>query len=169
MCSDVLLNISKLQNEINGLPGITTSYPTGINQKDAFSQMITDIGLRKHTEKLFRDGHHARAVEEAFKYLDNIVKRTAQIKENKLTGAPLMNRTFSASAPILKLNAGISQSEQDEQSGYMQILAGSMIGIRNPRAHESDWEDTESHALELLTLANHLVCRVRLAEKSETV
>lgn len=165
MYSDVLLSISKLQNEINELPGIVA----GFDQEDAFSEMITDIGLKKHTEKLFRDGHHARAVEEAFKYLDNIVKKTAQLKENKLTGAPLMNRVFSASTPILKLNAGISQSEQDEQAGYMQIMAGSMIGIRNPRAHESEWEDTENHALELLALANHLVCKVRLAEKRDTV
>lgn len=78
-----------------------------------------------------------------------------------------MQKVFSPNKPKLKLNEGISASEKSEQSGYMQIFAGCMTGIRNPRAHDSDWEDTAEHALQLLTLANHLMERVRLAEISE--
>lgn len=74
-----------------------------------------------------------------------------------------MQKVFSADKPLLKINAGETQSEIDEQKGYLQIFAGCMTGIRNPRAHESDWEDSEERALELLTLANHLVIRVRNA------
>ncbi|PZN08175.1 MAG: hypothetical protein DIU69_10450 [Bacillota bacterium] len=58
------------------------------------------------------------------------------------------------------------ESERDEQLGYMEIFSGCMTGIRNPRAHEHDWEDSERRALELLTLANHLVERVLAATKS---
>ena len=46
----------------------------------------------------------------------------------------------------------------------MQILAGCMTGIRNPRAHETDWEDTKQRALQLLIFANHLIERVSMAE-----
>ena len=134
-------------------------------QKPLYDEVITNKALRKKTEKLFKDGHHARAVEEAYKVLDNIVKKKADLSSSDLTGSSLMQTVFSPKKPILKLNEGISTSEQNEQSGYMQILAGSMTGIRNPRAHESDWEDTEQHALQLLALANHLVERVLLAEK----
>ena len=42
-----------------------------------------------------------------------------------------------------------------------------MTGIRNPRAHECDWEDSEQRALQLLVWANHLVERIRLSEKAQ--
>lgn len=48
----------------------------------------------------------------------------------------------------------------------MQIFAGCMTGIRNPRAHDADWEDTEQRALQLLVFANHLIERVYLSEKA---
>ena len=72
-----------------------------------------------------------------------------------------------ANTPILKINAGESTSERDEQIGYMQIFSGCMTGIRNPRAHECDWEDSEQRALQLLVWANHLVERIRLSEKAQ--
>ena len=75
-------------------------------------------------------------------------------------------QVFNGNTPILKINAGESASERDEQIGYMQIFSGCMTGIRNPRAHECDWEDSEQRALQLLVLANHLVERIRLSEKA---
>lgn len=38
---------------------------------DLYDELITNKPLRRKTEKLFKDGHHARAVEEAYKLLDN--------------------------------------------------------------------------------------------------
>lgn len=132
-----------------------------------YNEVITNKSLRKKTEKLFNDGHHARAVEEAYKLLDNLVKKKAyNLGQTDLTGASLMQTVFSPKNPLLKLNEGISASEQNEQSGYMQILAGCMTGIRNPRAHDSDWEDTEQRALQLLVFANHLIERVSMSEKT---
>lgn len=60
-----------------------------------------------------------------------------------------MKKTFSPNNPLIKLNAGISASEQNEQLGYMEIFSGAMTGIRNPRAHDSDWEDSEERAMQL--------------------
>ena len=47
----------------------------------------------------------------------------------------------------------------------MQILSGCMVGIRNPRAHKHDWEDTEKKALQLLIIADHLILRIKESEK----
>ena len=163
--AEKILTIAKAINDelfITGASKKTTS--TNINLYD---EIITNNSLRKKTEKLFKDGHHARAVEEAYKLLDNLVKKKASSQQVDLTGARLMQAVFSPNKPLLKLNEGISISEQNEQLGYMQIFAGCMIGIRNPRAHDSDWEDTEERALQLLVFANHLIERVYMAEKSK--
>lgn len=143
--------------------GVTSNYSKAAPL--LYDTFITNKALRRKTEKLFKDGHHARAVEEAYKLLDNTVKKKAGLQSMDYTGAKLMQTVFSPNNPILKLNEGISSSEQNEQSGYMQIMAGCMTGIRNPRAHDSDWEDTEQRALQLLSFANHLMERVLLAKK----
>ncbi len=160
--------IKELSNELKTLPGIVQLKPQGRVERydapDLFSQLVTDIELRSVVEKLFRDGHHARAVEESYKFIDNLVKEKSEA-ESGLTGSKLMTTVFSVGNPVLRINSGGTMSEEDEQRGYMQILSGCMTGIRNPRAHEHDWEDTETTALQLLSLANHLVERIRAAYK----
>ena len=150
------------------MPGVYSEESHLIPQAniDIFDSLITNKQLKKVTKKLYKDGHHARSVEEAFKYLDNLVKRKSGING---TGAKLMQAVFSADHPVLMLNAGESDSELDEQKGYLQIFAGCMTGIRNPRAHECDWEDNEEHALQLLVFANYLVERVENSKKVGSV
>ena len=107
------------------------------------------------SRKLFADGHYARAVEEAFKYLNNAVKKKSGL--TKKDGADLMRGAFSANSPVLKLNKFLSDTEKSEQRGYMEIFAGTMTGIRNPRAHDHELDDQPEAALEMLALANHLI------------
>ena len=92
------------------------------------------------------------------------MKKKASQQDNSLSGSALMQKVFSPNNPILRLNSMANTSEKDEQNGYMQIYAGCMTGIRNPRAHDSDWEDTEERALQLITFANHLIERAQLSE-----
>ena len=122
------------------------------NADNLFDELITNKRLNKTVKKLYKDGHHARAVEEAYKFVDNIVKKISGVNES---GSKLMQTVFSVGNPVLMLNAGSSTSEQDEQKGYMQIFSGCMTGIRNPRAHECEWEDSENHASQLLAFANY--------------
>ncbi len=165
---DILSVAQQINSDIReqgfGKIDISTHYYEIIH---IYDELITNKSLRRKTEKLFKDGHHARAVKEAYKLLDNLVKKKAKLQYTDLTGAPLMQRVFSPSNPKLKLNECVSTSEKNEQSGYMQIFAGCMTGIRNPRAHDSDWEDTADRALQLLTFANHLIERTQMAEIAE--
>ena len=162
----ILESVLVLNHEISSMPGVVVNKNLYHEKLDLMDKNITDLGLKKVVAKLFKDGHHARAVEEAFKYIDNLVKKTAKPKDNGLTGVKLMNAVFNSSSPLLKLNSGSTHSETDEQNGYMNILSGCMLGIRNPRAHEHDWEDTEQRALQLLIFADHLVSRIKGAEKT---
>ena len=157
-------NVKDLYAALKGMTGVIPSGTHG-GSSLTLEAAVTNRDLYKVVAKLFKDGHHARAVEEAFKYLNNLVKRRAGLDPSP-DGSSLMKTVFSPNKPILRLNAGATQSERDEQLGYMEIFSGCMTGIRNPRAHEHDWEDSERRALELLTLANHLVERVLAATKS---
>jgi uncharacterized protein (TIGR02391 family) len=162
-----ILHIAKLLDEDLQVQGFSNQKSRAVSESiSVYDAMITNKPLRKNTQKLFNDGHHTEAVEKAYKLIDNTVKNHADLKKEKITGAPLMNRVFSEHNPLLRLNEGITTSECDEQKGYMQVFAGCMTGIRNPRAHEADWVDTEARALQLLIFANHLLERIEASEKT---
>ena len=126
-----------------------------------FDELITIEPIRSVSRDLFSDGHYARAVEEAFKCLNNEVKDKSTLSETD--GSPLMQKAFSADKPTLRLNDLNTVSEKDEQHGYKDLYAGAMTGIRNPRAHEHALEDDPEVAIELLTLANHLMRKLDTA------
>lgn len=153
-----------INSDIVSLVGENSADISSQHNEAIYDLVISNKALRKKTEKLFKDGHYARAVEEAYKLLDNLVKKKSKLQQTDMTGVKLMQTVFSPNKPLLKLNEGSNSSEQNEQSGYMQILSGCMMGIRNPRAHESDWEDTEQRAIQLLVFANHLIERINMAE-----
>ena len=136
-------------------PGLFHSNLAERAPLDRFDEVVTCEPLCSVSRGLFSDGHYARAVEEAFKCLNNEVKvRSCRLNAD---GAALMRTAFSANSPLVKLNNLQSESEKDEQKDYMDIYAGVMTGIRNPRAHEHQLQDEPAVALELLTLANHLM------------
>jgi len=137
-----------------------------IDQAEVYTQyldLVDDQDLIDFTESLFVDGHYARAVEEAFKCLNNTVKRKAG---SSADGADLMRSAFSPKKPTLKLNRFRSETDKSEQQGYMDLFAGSMTGIRNPRAHEHELQDHPEIALELVVFANHLMRKAKSATRT---
>jgi uncharacterized protein (TIGR02391 family) len=84
--------------------------------------------------KLFDDGHYAQATLETFKYIDNQVKAASGIDD---TGFSLMMKAFNETGSNIRLNDLNTMSEKDEQKGFRYLFAGTMSGIRNPRAHDN--------------------------------
>ena len=76
----------------------------------------------------------------------------------ELDGASLMNRAFSPNAPLIVLDDLSTESGRNVQLGYMQIYAGSMTGIRNPKAHANVTID-DARARYFLFLASLLAYR----------
>ena len=86
----------------------------------------------------FIDGYYADAVESVFKEINTSVKKIFSQKkpgEKVPDGADLMNRVFSVKDPIIELDDLTNESGVNVQKGYMQMFAGAMTGIRNPKAH----------------------------------
>jgi uncharacterized protein (TIGR02391 family) len=158
----------QLQHEIDKLGfGLPTSAKSIIPKPEDFVELydifVKSQILRDATRKLFKDKHYARAVEEAYKCLNNVVKDKSGLSKD---GQDLMNQTFSEKNPVLKLNDLKTDSHRDEQLGYMLIFGGCMTGIRNPRAHEHKKVDSPEAALEMLVWANHLM---RMVDKAKRV
>lgn len=130
-----------------------------------YDLMIDDAELAETTRELFINGHYAQSVEEGFKYLNNLVKQRSGLPTD---GADLMTRALSVGNPVLKLSPLTTQSQKDQQVGYMMMLGGAMTGVRNPRAHEHRHFDDPRAALELLAFANHLARLVRAARKTRS-
>lgn len=78
---------NKINSVLKELPGVE-------NRKEArvfpsIDEILHDAELKQVSGKLFKDGYHARAVEEAFKFLNNLVKKKAKL-DLSLDGAKLL-------------------------------------------------------------------------------
>jgi uncharacterized protein (TIGR02391 family) len=108
----------------------------------------------------FDSGHFADAVESALKEINASVKDIVKRKTgNELDGAPLMYAAFSPKNPIIVLDDLSTESGRNMQRGYMEIFAGAMIGIRNPKAHDNI-HITENRAKHFLYLSSLLMQKI---------
>ena len=108
----------------------------------------------------FDAGFFGDAVETSFKEINDTVKRIHREKTgNEADGSGLMTSAFSPANPSIHLNEQQTESERNIQQGYMQIFAGSMVGIRNPKAHANLNPDSRK-TLHLISLASLLMYKV---------
>ena len=108
----------------------------------------------------YEAGFFADAVEACFKEVNDAVKRIVVADcGRELDGASLMTTAFSPANPLIRLTELANESDRNIQQGYMQIMAGSMTGIRNPKAHGNLTIDS-SRALHLIALSSLLMHKI---------
>lgn len=115
---------------------------------------ILEVSLRK-----FENGHYADSVESAFKSVNKCVKEIVKARTgNELDGVSLMREAFNSrnTNPIILLDEVSSESGRNIQEGYMQLFAGAMQGIRNPKAHDNI-DITKERAMHQIFLASLLM------------
>jgi len=121
-------------------------------QADIWSLMHPDV--MTVAKSRFDTGHFADAVEAAFKHFNSTVKKIAGSRvTDDLDGARLMNKVFSPNEPIIKLSDLSTETGKNIQQGYMQMFAGGMMAIRNPKAHANITIDANS-AIHLLFVSS---------------
>lgn len=113
---------------------------------------------------LFRDGHYDAAVFEAFKAVEDRVKRLSKRSE---IGKRLMTWVFNENAPTLVVTSPHADEDQgaDEREGYKFLFMGATLGIRNPRGHGGPLHTSEIEAAEMLGLASLLMRALDRAEE----
>ena len=109
------------------------------------------------SQSLFETGHYSPAIFEAFKAVSNLVKEKTGLS---LDDKDLMTRVFNEDNPIIKLNEGKTRSDRNEQEGFRFLFMGAIVGIRNPKAHETVIQTDPYKTLEYLAFASLLMRRV---------
>jgi len=134
--------------------------------KNDIASLTTDFWTIIHhtiietSNKRFEDGQFADSVEAALKAVNTRVKDCTKSRTGKeLDGAKLMNFAFSLDNPVISLDDLSTLTGRDVQVGYMQIFAGAITGIRNPKAHEN-MVINESQAIHRLFLASLLMSKL---------
>jgi len=140
------------------LPQGSSNRPKGKRSDDLWGMLHRSIV--EVAQSRFDAGHLADAVEAALKQVNHTVKsRVKPALVQDLDGAKLMKRVFSIEHPLLVLGDLSTESGRSMQQGYMEIFAGAMTGIRNPKAHANIHID-EDRAWHFLILASLLMYKV---------
>jgi uncharacterized protein (TIGR02391 family) len=151
----------KLQKRINALQSLIELVDTELGFATAPTKAKEDFWRLLHpavtqvAKPRFEAGHYADAVEAALKDLNSKIKAyVRKTSGQEFDGSDLMQRAFSPNAPIVRLADLSTEDGRNIQKGYMQIFAGTMTGIRNPKAHSNVAIDTQRavHHLHLVSL-----------------
>jgi uncharacterized protein (TIGR02391 family) len=110
--------------------------------------------LRKQCESLFISKHYSEAIFEGYKLLGKAVRDKSGLTGD---GKSLMSDAFSIRNPVIILNNLQSETDRNEQEGFMHLFMGAMQGIRNPEAHEIRDLKDPIMTLEYLALASLLL------------
>lgn len=104
-------------------------------------------------ELVANDAFHA-----IFEACKGLFERIRQLSGLKLDGNKLIEQAFGGQMPVVALNTLRTQTEKDEQSGFMSLLKGCASACRNPVAHEPRvlWAGTDEDALDSLVLISLL-------------
>ena len=105
-------------------------------------------------EELVQQNYFHAVLEATKSVADKIRRKTGLIDD----GAALIDRAFSIKSPWLAINSLRTRSEEDEHTGFANLLKGVFGTFRNPHAHAPRiaWPITEQDALDLLTLVSYL-------------
>jgi uncharacterized protein (TIGR02391 family) len=130
------------------------------DDKDYDIWSLIHPSIAEVSKKRIKDGYYADAVEAACKTLnarvrDIVLDQTGE----ELDGAGLMRKAFSPGNPIIRIASPASKSGHDTQQGYMEIYAGVMTGIRNPKAHDNEMI-TKEDALRKLVMISLLMYKI---------
>lgn len=129
-------------------------------QEDWWSFIHPDI--KRVSKKLYVDGSYANAACDAFIEVNDRVKRLFRKKrpdERVPDGDAAMKTVFSMNSPLIEFCDRTTESGANTQKGFMEMLAGAMSALRNPKAH-ANFEIEKDDAMRRLMFASLLMYKI---------
>jgi uncharacterized protein (TIGR02391 family) len=157
--TDATIAEQLLEDALEELPDPDGAHADGAESREASVASAWHLLHPRVVEiarERFAASHYADAVEASLKALNNEVRTLARARgAPDMDGARLMHAAFSPKAPIIVLADLGTESGRDMQQGYMEMFAGVMSAIRNPKAHDNVTISPE-RALHLLFVVSTL-------------
>jgi uncharacterized protein (TIGR02391 family) len=125
--------VEKLLDKYGSIEGSVGFVPTSFTE--TFWRLMHPA-ISRVAKQRFSHGQYADSVEAAMKTVNLRVKHHHKTLTGvELDGADLMHTSFSPNNPIILLDNPATRTGRDVQQGYMEVFAGAMTGVRNPKAH----------------------------------
>ena len=83
-------------------------------------------------------------------------------------GSDLVSKALSLDRPRLVMSSLVTESGRNEQKGFIQILQGYYLGIRNPKAHSLAIESDQFSAAQYLVLSSLLCRKIEEAKEAQS-
>ena len=155
--SDITLSI--LPQVEDAVDGYFNSQPVGEISTSILDILHTRITLSSYGQ--FRAGRFRDAILNAIiSVFDLIRERTGLDKD----GADLVAEAFSLQSPLLVFSDLETESGRNEQKGFIQILQGAYLGVRNPKAHSLQSDADQVSCAQYLVFASILCRRIEECE-----
>ncbi len=141
---------------------ISFQYKESNDKWSLIHQKIVDV-----SKQLYLDGHYSNASCDAFIEVNDRVKKIFHLlrsNEKVPDGDSAMKMVFSANSPIVEFCDRSTDSGQNTQKGYMEMLSGAMSALRNPKAH-ANITITADDAMRRLMFASLLMYKIDEAVK----
>lgn len=113
-----------------------------LEQRGAHAQVLVYC-----REQLLREEYY----EAVFEAIKGLGARFRQLTGLDADGYTLVEQAMAGQAPKIRINAGATRTERDEQLGVANLAKGLFSAFRNPAAHEPrlQWSLSETDALDV--------------------
>ena len=94
--------------------------------------------------------NYFHSVFEAVKSIAQVIREKTGLTDD---GSELIDKAFSITNPLIKINSLISETEESEHKGFANLIKGVFGMFRNTTAHAPKviWSIEEADALDILT------------------
>ena len=113
----------------------------------------------------FVNGHYREAVFNAIVAVFDMLRWRTHLD---LDGAALVTQALSLDKPIITMASLSTESGKNIQKGFIEMLKGAYLGVRNPKAHSLATDLNEVSAAQYLVFASLLARKVESANKVES-
>ncbi len=145
----------------------TVVKATNLSEAQARASHLKENLLKRnlHSELL----RFCRAELVADNYFHAVLEATKSIAETIRTitgltsdGATLIDEALGSDNPRIKINNFVTETEQSEQRGFVNLTKGLFGTFRNPTGHAARiiWQMSEEDALDLFTLGSYVLRRI---------
>ncbi len=108
----------------------------------------------------WENGNYTSAISQAVIYLSDLIRDRADCDGD---GMALVKRAFGGDSPKIRINRYESETDRSEHEGFMALVRGLYLAIRNPRVHDPSVDDKQT-AIQMLGFIDWICGRVRSSE-----